>query len=380
MSLRARHESREPSPRSRQLIAEAASSIAVGDPRLEGWYADYVRNHRRRLAFDLDLVGATAPPGARILEVGSVPLLLTAALKLAGYDITGVDLAPERFTPAIARLGLRISRCNVETEPLPFPDAGFNVVLFNEIFEHLRIDPVFTLKEVHRICVDGGNLLLSTPNLRSLRGVVNFLLHGRAYSCCGDPFTEYSKLRELGHMGHVREYTTVEVGAFFSAVGFGLGRSSSEEGTSPPPPASSWARFHPCGRSSASWRPRKLRHRRADRGDHERLRRRPSRRAWTSGGKPRWASRAVRPPSLLSASSSGHDLIASGKRRASAATHFGSRPSRRRSPPPCSPLRRSEIPGPTSGRAPSAARRVPSSGSADRSCERNWRPPPPAVA
>ncbi len=201
-------------------MAAAIASISADDPRLESWLSDYARNHELRLAFDLDLVAATLAPGARILEVGSVPLLLTVALDLAGYDVTGVDLAPERFASTIARCGLEVARCNVEIEPLPFPTSSFDAVLFNEIFEHLRVDPVFTLREVHRVCREGGSLLLSTPNLRSLRGLANFLIHGRAYSCCGDPFTEYSKLHALGHMGHVREYTTVEVCEFFAAVGF----------------------------------------------------------------------------------------------------------------------------------------------------------------
>lgn len=220
MSHRIRHEGRRPTGQSRELIEAAASSIVVDDPRLSSWFRDYARNHHRRLAFDLDLVRAVATPGGRILEVGSVPLLLTVALRLGGFDVIGVDLAPERFASSVALLGLRVDRCNIETEPLPFPDSSFDTVLFNEIFEHLRIDPVFTLGEVHRVCAEGGRLLLSTPNLRSLRGIVNFLVHGRAYSCCADPFSEFAKLRTLGHMGHVREYTTAEVCAFLAAIGF----------------------------------------------------------------------------------------------------------------------------------------------------------------
>ena len=50
----------------------------------------------------------------------------------------------------------------------------------------------------------------------------NYLLRNRAYSCSGDTFTEYQKLAKLGHMGHVREYTTTEIADFVRRIGFKL--------------------------------------------------------------------------------------------------------------------------------------------------------------
>lgn len=110
--------------------------------------------------------------------------------------------------------------CDIETEKLPFHDSQFDVVLFNELFEHLRINPIFTMREVHRILKPGGLLFLSTPNLRSLAGLANFLLKNRCYSCEADPYDEFSKLEGLGHMGHVREYTTREITEFLGRIGF----------------------------------------------------------------------------------------------------------------------------------------------------------------
>src|SRR5262249_49789596 len=107
-----------------------------------------------------------------------------------------------------------------EHSPLPFDDDAFNVVVFNEVFEHLRINPIFTLGEVRRVLKPGGRVLLATPNLRSANGLGNFLLRGRAMSCGGGLFYEYQKLCNLGHMGHVREYTTREVIEFLTAIGF----------------------------------------------------------------------------------------------------------------------------------------------------------------
>jgi ubiquinone/menaquinone biosynthesis C-methylase UbiE len=113
-----------------------------------------------------------------------------------------------------------VGKCNVETEHLPFPDASFDIVLFNEVFEHLRIDLIATLSEVRRVIAPAGLLFLSTPNARSLRGIQNFLVHGKGGWCgAADIFGQYSKLERLGHMGHVREYTARDVRAFLGHLG-----------------------------------------------------------------------------------------------------------------------------------------------------------------
>lgn len=203
-------------------IDAARGRVRPPDPTLAAWFDDYARDHRRRLAEDLVLVDRHFRPGDRILEVGSVPLLLTAALAARGAAVTGVDLDPDRFAAGIAACGLAVARCDIETEPLPFDDASFDGVVCNEVFEHLRVNPVFTVRQIRRVLRPGGRLLLSTPNLRSYRGVVNLLAHGRAWSVGADPYEQYAKLERLGHMGHVREYTRREVTDLLAACGLGV--------------------------------------------------------------------------------------------------------------------------------------------------------------
>lgn len=202
------------------LIADIGQQISPESPSLRAWFDEFVSGHAGRLAFDLDLVRRYAHAEDRLLDVGSVPPILTGALKQLGYDVHGVDIAPERFEGSFARLNVLVAKCDIEIEKLPFPDGWFNVVIFNEVLEHLRINPLFTVREIFRVTRSGGILLLSTPNLKSLNGIVNFLVHSKAYSCCERGFDQYEKLSSLGHMGHVQEYTAREVSEFLSRIGF----------------------------------------------------------------------------------------------------------------------------------------------------------------
>lgn len=205
-----------------RLLDEIAARIQPDDSALEEWFSGYFREHRQRLAGDLHLIERNVAPEARVLEYGAVPPVLTAALAALDYEISAVDLRPARFARAISSFSLEVIECDVETEPVPFADETFDVVLFNELFEHLRINPIFTLGEVHRVLRAGGLLLLSTPNLRSLRGIRNLVCRNQGHAASAGVYEQYEKLETLGHMGHVREYTTREVSDFLARIGFGI--------------------------------------------------------------------------------------------------------------------------------------------------------------
>lgn len=193
----------------REAIADVDGFVPATDHA-----AEYVR-HRERYLSDACLLLAQRGAGP-VLEVGSAPCHMTAVLTAAGVPVVGVDVAPERAWALVERYALDVRRCDVEREPLPFPDASFTTVLFAETLEHLRVDPLFTLAEINRTLEPGGRLLLTTPNLYSAQNIARFLA-GRGIT---DALEEFSKLRRLGHMGHVREYTRAEVRRLLEAHGF----------------------------------------------------------------------------------------------------------------------------------------------------------------
>lgn len=203
-----------------ESLERLAERIRPQDSALREWFERYYRTHSARLAADLQILENHAEPHAAVVEYGAVPLLMTAALAERGYRVRALDLAPERFSDSIATLGLDVQRCDIETEKVPFSSRTFDVALFNELFEHLRVNPIFTLEETHRVLKSDGILLLSTPNLRSFRGLRNLLVHSQAQTTSGGVYEQYEKLATLGHVGHVREYTPREVADFLTRVGF----------------------------------------------------------------------------------------------------------------------------------------------------------------
>jgi SAM-dependent methyltransferase len=181
---------------------------------VQDWHVDNFYHHAARYLDDLRLIEALAPSGS-ILEIGSAPCHLTALMKMTGYAPVGVDINPDRVADFIRQFELDVYRCDVERSPLPFGDDAFPFALLCETFEHLRIDPAFVISEISRVLAPGGQLLLTTPNVYSLPSLARYLL-GRSIA---DPAEEFGKLRRLGHMGHVREYSAREVARFLAGLG-----------------------------------------------------------------------------------------------------------------------------------------------------------------
>lgn len=213
-----------------RIIADDKSDLAA-------WSQNYFKHHQQRYRYDLENLRKYYSSG-KILEVGSAPYHLTYLIKQSGLPVTGVDIDPSRQHEFIQSVGLEIVRCNIEQEQLPFGDNSFQYIIFNEIFEHLRINPIRTLREINRVLHPEGMLVLSTPNLYSVRNIVHLLL-GRGFD---NPYSEFNKLETIGHMGHVREYSVAQVKEFLKNTGYNVFRS---ELISHYPLKGMWALFNP---------------------------------------------------------------------------------------------------------------------------------------
>jgi SAM-dependent methyltransferase len=121
------------------------------------------------------LVTAVGGPGRRVLDLGCRSGAVTRHF-VEGNDVVGLDVDRAALRKA-AELGIEPVVGDVE-EPLPFPDASFDVVVAGELLEHLR-DPAALVAEARRILRPGGRFVGSVPNAFRLKSRLLFLA-GRA--------------------------------------------------------------------------------------------------------------------------------------------------------------------------------------------------------
>ena len=126
------------------------------------------------------------PPGApdkRVLEMGAY-MQITPALrsKLQYGEVRGcyygklgevdhkeiVSADGEHFT-------CDVDLFDAERDAFPYPDEHFDTVLCCELLEHLPTDPMHMMSEINRILKPGGHLVITTPNICSVRAIAAIL-------------------------------------------------------------------------------------------------------------------------------------------------------------------------------------------------------------
>jgi len=236
---------REPAP------APVAEHAAPEPEYILGWATEpesrrYVETHLSRLEKTL----AITPPGGpedRILEMGAY-LHITAALKThLGYgEVRGCYYGPAPAVDhrrAISEQG-EVFQCDVdlfdaERDPFPYPDGHFATVLCCEVLEHLAADPMHMLAEINRVLRSGGHLVLTTPNIASLRAIAAIL---QGYH--PGLFAQYVRPRRdsPAEPRHHREYTPREIQQLLEAAGFEVVRLETGPFREQPRPELIWVR------------------------------------------------------------------------------------------------------------------------------------------
>jgi SAM-dependent methyltransferase len=162
--------------------------------------------------------------GGDILQLGSDPFVLTLCLRRACSG--RLTLANDHFGTAERRgehelvnrrtgerLRFESDLFNLESEDFPYPDASFDVVVLSEILEHLAINPVRALAEIHRVLRPDGVLVLTTPNAISVQRFESFLAGKGLF------VDRYSPT--FGYGGrHNREYRPYELRELLESTGF----------------------------------------------------------------------------------------------------------------------------------------------------------------
>ena len=99
---------------------------------------------------------------------------------LPGVICHGIE-GHKPFQQGPANAGIQVIDANIETDRLDFADGSIDLVVANQIFEHLK-EVFWVCHEIARIVPVGGHLLISVPNLASLHNRL-LLLAGRHPTC-----------------------------------------------------------------------------------------------------------------------------------------------------------------------------------------------------
>jgi len=207
----------------------------------------YIETHLTRLEKTLNI---TPPggPGDRILEMGSY-LQITPALqtKLGYGEVRGCYYGPAGRTDHRTgtskngeQFACDLDLFNAEKDPFPYADEHFATVLCCELVEHLAEDPMHMMAEINRILRPGGHLVLTTPNIGSLRAIAAILegYHPGFFPAYIRPRVE----GEEPEARHNREYTPREIKMLFYYAGFEVTLLETGPFLEEPKPEHEWVR------------------------------------------------------------------------------------------------------------------------------------------
>ena len=205
----------------------------------------YAATHKSRFIHTLEIT----PPGDQsksVLEMGAY-MQITAPLKFQlGYGtVRGCyygTLGRTDHKTIISESG-EVFECDIdhfdaEKDTYPYPDVSFDTVLCCELIEHLFTDPMHMMSEINRILKPGGHLVMTTPNIGSLRSVAAILLgyHPSFFPAYIRPRTD----SEETEARHNREYVPMEVQHLLTDSGFEMVLLETGEFLDEPHPEFAW--------------------------------------------------------------------------------------------------------------------------------------------
>lgn len=128
--------------------------------------------HRRAILSLLEQNG-----DAKLLDLGcgDGEFTLKVAERIGTKQVYGVDVVERSIAEAKTR-EIDVYQCNLN-EKLPFANGSFDVILGNQVIEHLSETDVF-IKEIYRVLKTRGYTVITTPNLAATHNIL-FLLLGK---------------------------------------------------------------------------------------------------------------------------------------------------------------------------------------------------------
>lgn len=107
----------------------------------------------------------------KLLNIGGGTGQVSSIYRSIGFDVYNIDIEITSENEHNLKFDLN------QNLDLPFPNDSFNVVLCQEIIEHIE-NPWKLLRDARRILKNDGLVIISTPNILSLQSRLMFLFKG----------------------------------------------------------------------------------------------------------------------------------------------------------------------------------------------------------
>jgi SAM-dependent methyltransferase len=120
----------------------------------------------------------SAGPYRTVIDLGAGQgddLMLARSINIQA-DIHAVEVYPV-YAARLAEKGIRVHNLNIEKDRLPFQEGAVDVVIANQVLEHVK-ELFWIFHEITRVLPIGGKMILGVPNLASLHNRI-LLAFGR---------------------------------------------------------------------------------------------------------------------------------------------------------------------------------------------------------
>lgn len=163
---------------------------------------------------------------ARVLDIGcgDGKLIGKFAGKIRVGEIYGIEISP-KYAEEARRNNVDVIIGDIDIG-LPFKDASFDIVISNQVIEHVNSTDNF-VKECYRILKNGGTCIVSTPNLATPHNIFSLILGYQPPATavsdeivCGNPLDPSAGQQIESYRRHRRVFTALSLQRLFQFHGF----------------------------------------------------------------------------------------------------------------------------------------------------------------
>lgn len=153
-------------------------------------------------------------PRGKLLDIPCETGNLTRKLQILGFKVTGSDIDSAN----LKQTNIPFTRADLN-QTLPFEDASFDYVVCAEGVEHIE-DQYQMTREFARVLKPGGMVIITTPNISSLKSRWKFVSRG-AFAMFRD-YTDDPSENYLSITGHINPIAFPELKYMLQRYGFKL--------------------------------------------------------------------------------------------------------------------------------------------------------------